>query len=167
MKDRTPAGVGRGKADGFSLLELIIVIAVILVIAAVAIPNLMKTRMAANESAAAAALRTLATEEVNYDASYTGGFAPSLASLGPPPSGTQVSQTNAGLIDESLASGIRGGYQFVYTPAGTNPITGYQIHANPINPGITGLAYFFVDQTNVIRKNQGSVAGPTSNPLPQ
>lgn len=166
-KYRAPAGVGRGKAAGFSLLELLIVVAVIMVIAALAIPNLLKSRMAANESAAASALRTLATVEVNYDSTYQVGFAPTLAALGPPAAGVQASQTNAGLIDESLASGVRGGYQFIYTPLGSGTITGYTINANPISPGSTGQWYFYVDQTNVIRHQQGSVAGPSSSLLSQ
>jgi len=166
-KNRAPAGVGRGKAAGFSLLELMIVVAVIMVIAALAIPNLIRSRMAANESAAAAALRTLATVEVNYDATYQVGFAPTLAALGPPAAGVQASQTNAGLIDEALASGVRSGYQFVYAPLGSGPVTGYTINANPISPGSTGQWYFYVDQTNVIRHQQGSVAGPSSSLLSQ
>ena len=163
---RAPAGVGRGNA-GFSLLELLVVIAIIMIIASVAIPNLIKSKMAANESAAAAALRTIASEEVNFDVSYQSGFSTSLAQLGPPPSGTQSSQTNADLIDQALASGTRGGYQFVYTPSGSGPVTGFRLNANPTNPGITGLWYFYVDQTNVIRHERNAPAGPTSNPLPQ
>ena len=166
-KYRAPAGVGRGKAAGFSLLELLIVVAVIMVIAALAIPNLLKSRMAANESAAAAALRTLATVEVNYDATYQAGFAPTLAALGPPAAGVQASQTNAGLIDEVLASGVRGGYQFIYAPLGSGTVTGYTINANPTSPGVTGQWYFYVDQTNTIRRQQGSPAGPGSSLLSQ
>ena len=164
--NRAPAGVGRGKA-GFSLLELMLVVAVILIIAAVAIPNLLKSKMSANESAAAGALRTLATEEVNYDVSYQAGFSTTLAELGPPPSGTQASVTNADLIDQALAAGTRSGYTFVYTPSGSVPVTGYKINANPIVPGTTGQWYFYVDQTNVIRREFNAPAGPTSTPLPQ
>ncbi|HET9401706.1 MAG TPA: type II secretion system protein [Candidatus Acidoferrales bacterium] len=164
--NRAPAGVGRGKA-GFSLLELIVVVAVIMILAAVAIPNLLKSKMAANESAAAGALRSLATEEVNYDVSYQGGFSSTLAQLGPPPSGTQASATNADLIDQVLAAGTRSGYTFVYTPSGSGPVTGYKINANPISPGTTGQWYFYVDQTNVIRREFNAPAGPTSTPLPQ
>lgn len=163
--NRAPAGVGRGKA-GFSLLELMIVVAVILIIAAAAIPNLMKSRMSANEAAASACLRTLASMEVNYDVSYQGGFSTTLAELGPPASGSLPSQTNAGLIDEALASGVHSGYRFTYTPVGTNPVTGYQVHADPIDPGITGQWYFYLDHTNVIRHEFNAPAGPSSNPIP-
>src|SRR5271168_3119299 len=133
------------RAQGFSLIELMIVVAVIVIIAALAIPNLLRARMAANESAAVAALRTLATQEVNYNSSWGAGYSPTLASLGPPLPGAVASPTNADLVDQVLASGIRGGYQFLYTPLipnGSTAPTGYTVSAGPISPGITGEWYF-------------------------
>jgi type IV pilus assembly protein PilA len=155
---------------GFSLIELMIVVAVILVIAAIAIPSLTHAKMAANEAAAVSALRTLATEEVNYDAAYSSGFSLTLGVLGPPPPGSVASPATAGLVDEELASGIRGGYHFIYTaidPSGSGKPGGYEVNANPISPGITGQWYFYVDQSNVIRQNYGSPASKTSAPTPQ
>ena len=156
------------RADGFSLIELMIVVAVILIIAALAIPNLLRARMSANESAAVSALRTLATQEANYDAGWGPGFSPSLAVMGPPPSGSVASAAHADLVDQVMASGLRGGYQFLYTPlipsGGTTP-TGYTVNANPISPGITGDWFFYLDQSNVIRQNQGSPASVSSTPL--
>ncbi len=72
------------KEKGFSLIELLIVVAIILIIAAIAVPNLLKSKMAANEASAAANLRTIATGNVTYASTYSGGFAPTMAALGPP-----------------------------------------------------------------------------------
>jgi type IV pilus assembly protein PilA len=156
------------RAAGFSIIELMIVVAVILIIAALAIPQLLRARMSANESAAVSALRTLATQEANYDSSWGPGFSPTLASMGPPAPGSPATATNADLIDAVFASGLRGGYQFLYTPlipaGGTTP-TGYTANANPISPGITGEWFFYLDQSNVIRQNDGSPASITSSPL--
>jgi len=157
------------RAQGFSLIELMIVVAVIVIIAALAIPNLLRARMAANESAAVAALRTVATQEVNYSSSWGAGYSPTLAALGPPAPSVAASATNADLIDQVLASGIRGGYQFLYTPlipSGTTSPTGFTVSASPISQGITGEWYFFVDQSNAIRQSYGTpatAASPTLN----
>ncbi|HUK31828.1 MAG TPA: prepilin-type N-terminal cleavage/methylation domain-containing protein [Candidatus Acidoferrum sp.] len=161
----------RRKESGFSLIELLIVVAVILVVAAIAIPSMTHAKMSANEAAAASALRTLATEEVNYDAAWSSGFSPTLGALGPPPPGNAPSPANADMVDAVLASGIRGGYQFIYMPVipsgGTGVATGYQVNANPISPGITGEWFYFMDQTNCIRHNYGSPADQNSPPIPK
>lgn len=154
---------------GFSLLELLIVIAVILVIAAIAIPRFLRSRMVANEANAVAALRTIATVQVNYESTYEQGYAPSLAALGPPPAGSGVSATNAGLIDQVLASGVKSGYTFIYTPIdsdGNGQVDAFTVNANPVTRGQTGERYFFVDQTNVIRFNIGGPATSSSTPVP-
>jgi prepilin-type N-terminal cleavage/methylation domain-containing protein len=154
---------------GFSLIELLIVIAVILVIAAIAIPRLLRSKMVANETSAVASLRTFASVHVTYESTYRQGYAPALAALGPPPPGTPVSFTNAGLIDQLLASGTKSGYTFIYNPVDVNgdgKIDVYTLNANPTVPGQTGDRYFFVDQTNVIRFNIGSPATASSTPVP-
>jgi type IV pilus assembly protein PilA len=156
------------RAAGFSLIELMIVVAVIVIIAALAIPQLLRARMAANEAAAVSALRTLATQEANYDSSFGPGFSPSLAALGPALPGNPATAAHADLIDQVFASGLRGGYQFLYTPlvpSGATAPTGYTVTANPISPGITGEWFFYLDQSNVVRQNDGSPASVSSSPL--
>ncbi len=155
---------------GFSIIELLVVVAVIMIIAAIAIGSFTRAKMAANESAAVAALRAVATEEVNYDTSYSLGYSQTLAALGPPPPSTDPSPAAAGLIDPLLSSGTRSGYTFVYVPVdpgNTGSPSGYQVTASPIRPGITGQWYFYLDQTNIIRENESSPAGPTSAPIPR
>lgn len=156
------------RVAGFSLIELMIVVAVIVIIAALAIPQLLRARMAANESAAVSALRTLATQEANYDSSFGPGFSPSLAAMGPAAPGSPATAAHADLVDQVLASGLRGGYQFLYTPlipSGGTAATGYTVTANPISPGITGEWFFYLDQSNVIRQSDGSPASISSSPL--
>ena len=158
------------RAAGFSLVELLIVIAVMLIIASIAIPRLLRAKMSANEVAAASALRSVCTVQVNYESTYSQGFAPSLSALGPPPAGSGPSATKADLIDSVLASGIRNGYNFVYVAidnGGTGKPDSFTINANPISPGQTGEKYFYVDQTNVIRYTFSGPAGPSSPPIPQ
>src|SRR2546426_8052806 len=159
----------RSRDAGFSLIEVLVVIAIILIIAAIAIPRLLQSRMAANEAGAVAALRTITTVQVTYNFTYQQGFAPSLAALGPPP-GNQANASQAGLVDEVLASSIRNGYSFVYVPIDTSGLGSpdrYTVNANPIAVGQTGQRYFYVDQTNVIRFAVGGAAGPNSTPIPQ
>ena len=98
---------------GFSLIELLIVVAIILIIAAIAIPNLLKSRMAANQASAVGSLRAIDTAEITYASTYNTGFSPTLAALGPPASGNG-SASAAGMIDSVLAAGSKAGYSFVY-----------------------------------------------------
>jgi type IV pilus assembly protein PilA len=170
-KRRTNGRPGqRHRAGGFSLIEILIVITVILVIAGIAIPQLLRSKMIANESAAASALRSICTVQVSYESTFNLGFAPNLASLGPPPPGNLPTASNADLIDSVLASGIRNGYSFVYVPidtGGTGKPDAFTVNANPVSPGQTGEKYFYVDQTNVIRWKLGGPADSNSTPVPQ
>jgi prepilin-type N-terminal cleavage/methylation domain-containing protein len=152
----------RNKQKGFSLIELLIVVAIILIIAAIAIPNLIRSRMAANEASAAATLRTLNTSEILYSTAY-GGFSPTLVSMGPPGTGctttTIPTAANACLIDKVLASDPiqKSGYTVTYTPTGTPPST-YVIVALPNAVGSTGQRAFCTDQSVVIDVNAGGLS---------
>jgi prepilin-type N-terminal cleavage/methylation domain-containing protein len=151
------------KQSGFSLIELLIVVAIILVIAAIAIPNLMASRMAANESSAVQETRAITTAEVVYSTQYNIGFAPLLVNLG---DSGPVSSTSAGLIDAILAAGTKSGYSFTYAALNPDPSTHYQsftLNADPLNPGYSGRKHFFTDQSAVIRVNLAA-ASTVSDP---
>src|SRR5271169_5734917 len=115
---------------GFSLIELLIVVAIILIIAAIAIPNLLRSKIAANEASAVGSMRTLNTSAVEYSTEY-GGYPPSLASLGPIASGATASSGLADMIDSVLAGGIKSGYSFTWS-TGTADANG-----NKLNYAIT------------------------------
>jgi type IV pilus assembly protein PilA len=119
----------RDKQNGFSLIELLIVVAIILIIAAIAIPNLLRAKIAANQASAVGSLRTLNTACIAYSTSY-GQFPAALTNLGPIASGSTASSTSADLIDSVLASGTKSGYTFTYTAGAGNQ--SYSITAKPI-----------------------------------
>jgi type IV pilus assembly protein PilA len=144
------------KQKGFSLIELLIVVAIILIIAAIAIPNLLRARISANESASVGALRTLNTAQISYNSAYpTVGYSSSLANLGPGSGGTcTASSTTACLIDSVLAGSTKSGYVFSMTGVtGTTPLATYQAIASPLSPNQTGVRYFCSFADAVIRVN--------------
>ena len=152
------------KQKGFSLIELLIVVAIILIIAAIAIPNLLRAKISANESSAVGSIRTINTSEVSYATTYGTGYAPALANLGGVTPCT-ASAATACLIDPFLSAGTKSGYSFQGVPntgAGTalSPFTGVEVTANPLNVGTTGQRSFCSDQSGVIRFDPaGAVMG--------
>src|SRR5277367_548919 len=94
----------RNKQKGFSLIELLIVVAIILIIAAIAIPNLLRSKMAANEASAVASLRTYSTVIIEYENTYSTAPTTALSQLGPVASGTAPSSTSADLVDSLLGA---------------------------------------------------------------
>jgi type IV pilus assembly protein PilA len=146
---------------GFSLIEVLIVVAIIAILAALSIPNLLRAKMSANETSAIGSLRTLNTASIAYATSY-GQYPGSLMNLGPA-SGTATS-SSADLIDSVLSAGVKNGYVFAYTAGASNQ--SYTITATPITVGTTGQRMFFTNQTGVIRFDlNGSGASANSTPL--
>ena len=153
----------RNRQKGFSLIELLIVVAIILIIAAIAIPNLLRSKMAANEASAVGSLRSINTAAVAWS-TQCGSYPPSLAALGPP----FVACTTGDLIDSVLALGTKSGYTFVYTTPGTSggvAGTTYDVTATPVTIGSTGQRGFFTDQSGVIRANTSGTATQTDLPI--
>jgi type IV pilus assembly protein PilA len=141
------------KQKGFSLIELLIVVAIILIIAAIAIPNLLRARMAANESSAVSALRTISTGEITYNSTYpTVGYAATLVALGPSAANPcAASSTNACLIDGVLATGTKSGFIYNGTAAGGPPTVSYYWAATPVTLNQTGTRSFCADEDAVVR----------------
>ncbi len=143
------------KPKGFSLIELLIVVAILLIIAAIAIPGLLRSRIAANEASAVGSLRVINTAEMTYATTYNVGFTCTLSQLGPMASGASPSSAAAGLLDASLASGAKSGYNFsvgtCVTAPSTGQITDYQWVADPSAPGTSGTRHFCTDQTYTVR----------------
>lgn len=159
------------KKHGFTLIELMIVVAIIAIIAAIAIPNLLRSRMSANEASAAGAMRTISTSEVAFqtaafvdnDADGVGDYG-TLAQLGDP----DGSGSTPPFIDSVLASGTKQGYTFTtnitFGAAGVTPA--YTCTAVPTSPGKTGYRQYFVDESGVIRFTaDGAAATVASTPL--
>ena len=136
---------------GFSLIELLIVVAIILIIAAIAIPSLLRSKMAANEASAVNSLRTLSTAETTYAQTYPDlGYTCTLANLGPPSGGGALSSAGAGVIDSVLASGKKAGYSFALINCNGTPTSTYTSTAVPQQVGGTGSRSFCSDASGVL-----------------
>jgi type IV pilus assembly protein PilA len=144
---RDPAVTRKSRRRGFSLIELLIVIAIILVIVTIAVPQYNKQMMSAHETAAIQAIQTIHAVETQYYSQF-GRYATSLAELGPPASGA-AGPAAADLISKDLAEGKKSGY--VFSVAATP--TGYAISAVPETFNSSGRRTFYSDQTLVVRNN--------------
>ncbi|MGH9541220.1 MAG: prepilin-type N-terminal cleavage/methylation domain-containing protein [Terriglobales bacterium] len=157
----------RGTA-GFSLIELLIVVTIILILAAIAIPKLIAVKMVANEAATVSNMRTVDSAETAYASQYPAiGFSASLAVLG----GAGVTPTSAAalLLDSTLARAVpkKSGYKLTYAPAGGVPCGDYALNADATAQDTTGVRHFFTDATGVIRYNVGGPATANSTSLGQ
>ncbi len=138
------------KNKGFSLIELMIVVLVIGIIAAIAVPNLAKSKMAAHESSAISAIRTLVTAQITFAVkSGSGDFAADLVSL-----------QGANLIDSVLGSGTAEAYSFSLSGSGVQ----YTIDARPLVYGSSGIRSFFTDESGAIRYTTADAAATASDP---
>ena len=162
----------RRKSVGFSLIELLIVVAIILIIAAIAIPNLLRSRIAANQASAVGSLRTMNTGEITYSSTYNVGYSSNLSYLGPPAGTANPDSMDAGLVD-SILGGVgdqsaKSGYTFNYTPGtpdSSGHINTYQLTASPSTVGTTGTNFYFTDQSGVIRQNSTGTATAADSPI--
>ena len=153
---------------GFSLIELLIVVAIILIIAAIAIPNLLRSRMAANEASAVGSLRTINTAEVTYQTTYPNvGFAANIGALGGAAPCNVATQAAACLIDDVLSvTAVKSGYNF--TAPGVVGAGGliqtYTATAVPSVVGQSGQRAFFTDQSGVIRYDATGAGATAASP---
>jgi type IV pilus assembly protein PilA len=184
---RNSAGriAGRGFAiSGLVLGYLGLVIIPIMIVAAIAIPNLLRARIAANEASAVGSLRSVNTAAITYAARFENGFPSSLDVLGDGTAGESTCN-HAAMLDPSLTSGRKIGYILTYTPqfpdGATAPVispkaaakgctsggaSGYTLTADPLRRGTTGQRSFFTDQSGVIRfSNNRESATADSLPL--
>jgi type IV pilus assembly protein PilA len=152
------------KQKGFSLIELLIVVAIILIIAAIAIPSLLKSRIAANEASAVGSVRSINTSQVTYQTACT-FYAATLVELNAGANCPAAANT----IDPVLAAGLKSGYQITSkspgtTANGTNATT-FDVNADPITQGVSGQRHFFSNESLVIRVNPTAAATNASTPL--
>ncbi len=151
------------KQKGFSLIELLIVVAIILIIAAIAIPNLLRSRIAANESSAVGSLRSINTAEVTYSSTYPGqGFADTLTKLGPPVGGGAVSSLASGTLDAVVGCAAvpcpKSGYNLTISAPAVVPRTTYSSAAIPITVGQSGQRAFCSSSDGVIHQDPTGAA---------
>ena len=164
------------KQKGFSLIELLIVVAIILIIAAIAIPNLQRAKMTANEAAAVQAMRSIFTAEAAYLAQgwnnpTSVGFTAALPDLGSgggcnPPTATSACQLDDIIANATTAAKGKSGYYFTYLPISNGTTnTAFSVNGDPVQRGTTGSRSFYTDQTGIIRANAAQAASASDSPI--
>jgi type IV pilus assembly protein PilA len=149
------------REKGFSLIELLIVVAIILIIAAIAIPSLLRAKISANESSAAASVRQISTAQTTYATSYPlVGYAANLATLGPGATtcSTGPTSTNACILDGVLSSGSKNGYNFLSAGVAGTPSIDYVSSSAPISYNATGTKNYCIVTDGVLRSDPGPTA---------
>jgi len=158
----------RAKQGGFSLIELLIVVAIILVIAAMAIPNLIRSKISANEAAAVSNIRTVNTAQTTYEITYPNvGYADNLSKLAFPTGTNPVDQNAAGLLDWVIGCPTqpctKTGYYFqIVNPSG-NPVNYYEVDAYPMSRGTTGVRGFCSNQLSNMKYDPAGSTNCTAN----
>jgi prepilin-type N-terminal cleavage/methylation domain-containing protein len=153
------------RVRGFSLIELLIVVAIILIIAAIAIPNLLRARIAANEASAASSVRTIASGEIAYAAAYpTTGYT-ALANLGGATPCTPL-PASACIIDNVIALGTKSGYNLNGIGFGGAPNTTFVTGAAPVNYNVTGIRDFCATTDGVVHVNAGAAGAVPAPDVP-
>jgi type IV pilus assembly protein PilA len=147
------------RSSGFTLIEMVIVVAIILIIMAIAVPSFLQSRIAANESAAAATIRTLNSAQISYNSAYpTIGFASTLLSLGGSCTGSNLpTSSSACLIDQDLQTGTRSGYTYVLTNVSGTPNGNYNFIGAPIMAGYSGNRSFCSYDDAVVRVSLAAI----------
>src|SRR5271156_1044440 len=147
------------RSNGFTLIEMVIVVAIILIIMAIAVPSFLQSRIAANESAAAATIRTLNSAQISYNSAYpTIGFASTLLSLGGSCTGSNLpTSSSACLIDQDLQTGTRSGYTYVLTNVSGTPNGNYNFIGAPIMAGYSGNRSFCSYDDAVVRVSLAAI----------
>jgi type II secretory pathway pseudopilin PulG len=146
---------------------LVLILPVILIVAAIAIPNLLRARIAANEATAAACVRTITTAAIQYQSSY-GHYPQTLEQLSQPADNTTPDENHAALIDNILASRIKNGYVFTYRGIDSHhdgKIDAFTVNADPQIPERTGFKHFFCSEDGVVRMESNRPASAESTPL--